>query len=86
MSSISRTCEYFDGKKLRIHIEPADFKMQLFLELSVIIRMHNSEKAGELEVEMAFFCIECGRGPEAKDSRQLPETREGKMPILCPES
>lgn len=49
--------------------------------------MHNSwEKAGELEVEMAFFCIECGRGPEAKDSRQLPETREGKMPILCPES
>jgi hypothetical protein len=61
--------------------------MQLFLELSVIIRMHNSwEKAGELEVEMAFFCIECGRGPEAKDSRQLPETREGKMPILCPES
>lgn len=27
------------------------------------------EKVGELEVEMVFFCIECGRGFEVKDFR-----------------
>lgn len=45
-----------DEKKLRIHIEPADFKMLLFIGLSVIVRTHYLlKKAEKLELEMAFF-------------------------------
>lgn len=64
-----------DVKKLRVHIELADFKMLLFIRLSIIIRTYFlGKKAEKLELEMVFFVFECGRGPEVKEFRQTPET------------